>query len=534
MGSRTGSPVYLGLTWDRSAWERAPSLVDAVLPLLEGVAVHWNFPAFPARQERSASGIASVLGSRLHGGGDVVVPMGYAGAPHPFLTLEELEKELGWGLRNPWSTGVTDVLGVTPSLLLPRLADLHRREALELYGRAGFRGVGVWRRGGTGPISHEGLTVFPCTRLAPPHRGAPQVASTLSQVLRRSPGAFLVLDLAAFPSPPSAAEALKALLSGISALGTGIGVLDGAPRAGGPDSSPAVDWQDWHCFPAPLLRRLLRSADVHRARRRRRSDEHQRVLEALSGNPPGTTAEEAVEAREKRPIAHMQGEVTLAGKEFDVRILGGRFCGITRGRTALTPALPASSFLVVSGRSVAFKGRSSISFEAEGVTGLREELGLDGPSGGRLVIEYQFSGDSPELLVSGAIRYPTPAAEAPLTESAPLVLALAEVPGTAPAEVSAVCPDGTRAVYRVGEGPRWLAVPGMQWTVPGPVCGVRLRTPPGAEKRWGLCFFRLRTRGRRTVLEANPFGSPAPAAGALEGEEAFSVLVSLPADGETV
>ena len=69
--------------------------------------------------------------------------MGFSGACHPLLNLDELDKELSWGLKNPWGTGLTDVLNLRTRVLIPRVADLVRPGALKLYAERGFTLVGI-------------------------------------------------------------------------------------------------------------------------------------------------------------------------------------------------------------------------------------------------------------------------------------------------------------------------------------------------------------------------------------------------------
>ena len=76
--------------------------------------------------DAGASAVAPVLRERLASAGDSLLAMGCTGACQPVLGLEELDREIAWGLRNPWSTGLADVFGRRPAAAVPRLADLDR------------------------------------------------------------------------------------------------------------------------------------------------------------------------------------------------------------------------------------------------------------------------------------------------------------------------------------------------------------------------------------------------------------------------
>ena len=99
--------------------------------------------------------------------------------------------------------------------------------------------------------------------------------------------------------------------------------------------------------------------------------------------------------RQLRLVAHMLGDVALTGS-FDVRLHGGRFCGVTRQGGSLFRRGPAVSYHPAwGGASANFKTVSSFSFESDHGTGLREELGIEGKEGALLSIEYSFRDDSP-------------------------------------------------------------------------------------------------------------------------------------------
>ena len=118
------------------------------------------------RTDTGASGLAPVLRERLASAGDSLIAMGCTGACQPVLGLEELDREIAWGVRNPWSTGLADVLGRRPAAIAPRLADLDRPGAAALFLRHGLALVGT--AAADRPLAfsgHYGVRVFPYTRL---------------------------------------------------------------------------------------------------------------------------------------------------------------------------------------------------------------------------------------------------------------------------------------------------------------------------------------------------------------------------------
>jgi hypothetical protein len=239
------------------------------------------------------------------------------------------------------------------------------------------------------------------------------------------------------------------------------------------------------------------------------------------------------ETRSHRLVAHMLGEVLLAGSGFDVRLSGGRFCGIVRQGKDIVPRFPAISSIRLSGRQHTFRTTSSFSFEGDAGTGLREELTIDGEGGAGLSIEYSFRDDCPGLSISGEIRFPRLGEASCVEEYAPLAFALREVDRGEPAEIRAQAPDGSVSIAARPAEDAILVLPGARHRVRRADGGwiVLCFSCPGAGS-WGIPSFRIVRHKRRRLLLANPFGcwSPLPG-GALSGRrESFSMLLELEDD----
>ncbi len=475
--------------------------------------------------------------------------MGFAGALHPLLTLDELDKELCWTTRNPWSTGVMDLFDAKPSALAPRLSDLERPAALELYRSSGFGRLCVELERAARPRSLDGLTLVPVIRLAP--RAGP--ATETSRRIRRAAGqdALLMIELSAFPSEQAFQSFFDELLKAVSSSGIVLSTIEDVDGRAGtltPTSAPGAPWDE---LPASLLRHRLSLASAYQRKKKKKNEDYRKILNLLAF-PPGF-AESPMEGNAVAPsarkdngktlVAHMQGDVALAGRDFDVRLSGGRFSGIVYRGRYLLPNIPASSFMTICGKTFHFKTRSSISFEGDDGTGLRDELSLETGNGRRhreavdasrcnLAIEYEFRGDAPELFIGAVLSYPLFTAGQIVEALAPLAIPLTELRGHGPARVEAICPDGSRAVHVITERDGWKPVSAMTWLVEAQGARILLHTAPPAEKRWGLGFFRITRSRRRRLLEANPFGSAIPTPGPLiSGKtEAFTLFIGIEED----
>jgi hypothetical protein len=576
---RNGGRLCLGIQWDAESWQNAPLWCDYLFGKLDTRQVHWNIPALPAHtQRKKRASFTRALRGRIEANGDPVTAMGFTGACHPLLNLDELAREISWGLRNPWGTGLTDLLDVRPTVLIPPVPDLSRAEAWRLYRAHGFSrvGIGCEPRRGAGvlfparypahflparypahflparypahflparypahflPARYPAHFLpdggFPCLRF-PVARAGP--GDPLTRQVRRLIAAggslFLLLDLSELddlaPLRFTFEWVLAPLLTpgGRALSSVAEAFPEPPPRKGAPECVP-----DWSPFPALALHEKIGAAAGISRRKRKKAEEYQELLAAFAPGdvqaPPGSEDGEDSSSR-SRLLAHMQGEVVLSGPEFDVQLTGGRFSGITQRGETFLPLRQAGSYLRIGGRTMTFRTVSSFSFEGESGTGLREELGLAGEPDASLSIEYSFREDCPQLSVKAEIRFPRMAAAALVEEYAPLAIVLAELPRGGSATVQTTAPDGSIASATIAERTGWRALPGAAARIVRPGArSVVVRYGAPDSRRWGVPFFRIaRARGAR-ILEMNPFGSYAPVpAAALSGRSAvFSLLL---------
>jgi hypothetical protein len=226
----------------------------------------------------------------------------------------------------------------------------------------------------------------------------------------------------------------------------------------------------------------------------------------------------------------MLGEVTLAGTAFDVRLRGGRFCGIVRQGADLLPNRPARSFFRMGRNLRPLRTVSSVSFETDHGTGLREELGLDDGKPSVVRIEYSFQDDSPRLVISVDVDFPELPAGSQVDEYAPIALALRSLRKDEEAAVEVTAPDGSTFSALVSERGGSIFLPGAQHRIRRADGGwIVLEFSQAGGRAWGLPSFGVRKAGRERVLECNPFGSTHPvAADALRGRRArFSMTMGI-------
>jgi hypothetical protein len=527
MAKRSGKQVFLGVQWDRGSWDNLPPLCDLITETAGKRPLLWNFPAVPPDSlPQARAWLEETVGARLDL--DLVAAMGFAGACHPVLTLDELGKELSWGVENPWGTGVAQVLNVHPEILMPRVADTLRADALAAYRSRGFKTLGIPAGRGLSWFAPDGLDCFTYVRV--PAANPRGVRRTF---LRED--VLIMIDLSGSVSRDSLRQALDLVIPSLAPEGAPSPLVVARPSS--PQLPGLADIrQDWSAFPAPLLRQALVGAGAGARKKRKRNDEYRELLSCYSLGAADTDPAHKASSQSTLPagshlVAQMLGEVSLAGSSFDVRLAGGRFTGIARGGHDFLPLRPARSYLRVSGRHLHFHTRNSFSFEGDGGTGLREVLGIDSPERASLDIEYSFREGSPLLEITAEVRWPAMPPAETVDEHAPFVITLRELGRSEEALITAEAPDGSTASLRA-ESSAWMVVPAALHRVPLAGGATLLLQPaPAGSRGWSLASFRVAREGRKRFLEANPFGGwfPTPAALLSERRERFSLLIGIEA-----
>ncbi len=536
MKRRNGRRVGLGFQWNADSWDLVGSLSDSLFARLSAHPVHWILPSFPVDAARKPSSLVRSLLSRVSAGTDRVIARGFAGACHPLLNLDELEREISWGVKNQWLTGTADILSSRPSILAPPVPDLLRPGAWELYRQLGFRLIGICPGTSSRPAADPPGCFFYNKVDAGLMKPGTAEAKRMRKLLTAPESSFIVVDLSGVRDQAQFSMVLDELSATLLAADSGLTLL---PEMGDlPASAPMPSgWRlDWTSFPIPQLRADLGEIAGAARKKRKKSEEYRDLLQRISptAGPRDTPARSAAagseDSRRQRLVAVMPGDVTLAGSAFDVRLSGGRFAGAVRRGKELLPRRPAQSYLRINGSASCLRTLSSFSFESETGTGLREELGIDGRDGAVVCIEYSFRDDSPALWIAAELRLPDLGAQARIDEYAPLSIALRDLGKRETVTVESTAPDESRAAVVLAEGADWVLMPGSTHRIRRSDGGwIVLRYSSPAARRWGLPFFRVvRTRSGRT-LEVNPFGSFAPVSGAeLSGRrESLTLLLGL-------
>ena len=256
---------------------------------------------------------------------DTVTAMGFTGACHPLLNLDELAKEISWGMKNPWGTGIWEVFGVRPSVLIPSLPDLSRPGAFEVYKKYGVQTIGYPSAASLRFTRLQDVRLFPVFRLHARSAGPDDPAvRLLARLVKDNKDVFILLELSGLDSLQPLRFLLENLVFRLLVETNERFTTLGDPQPSTPYTlSPGLDLS---AFPAPILRRKFKAAAAQARRKRKRNEDYRRILFSLT--PSDLPDDEGEPEERSEPdaslVAQMQGEVMFAGSEFDVRLLGGR------------------------------------------------------------------------------------------------------------------------------------------------------------------------------------------------------------------
>ena len=185
--------------------------------------------------------------------------------------------------------------------------------------------------------------------------GSPE-ARKARRLLGQAANLFVMVDLSGSPG----LAAVRALLEEAP------GLFGGRLPAFSPLPDTAVDLPqqpaaastrlDWSPLSVPGLHAVLDDTGAMSPPEKKKTEEYNSLLNRLGSAALGSTARDAARGngqsgqdtadtrRRLHLVAHMLGEVSLSGSMFDVRIHGGRFCGVTRQGRDLMPLQAARAY----------------------------------------------------------------------------------------------------------------------------------------------------------------------------------------------
>jgi hypothetical protein len=484
----------------------------SLIPALPSSPAHWAIPSGPLAGPDAGSWAAFLGELPVRRPLDLVVAVGYAGAPHPMLQLEELRREVEWG-QHPPGDAVRPYRAV-PGVLAPVAADFLRPEALRLYATKGLRRVVVPAEGCWPAASETGIEGARLQVLYY-HPAAQVAAERPAPLVERVAGGVLGIAV-----DPENGRALRSALDRLASraslvflrLDEPVVVAQPGPLAPLPGSDPA-------------LRDRASSVSAFRTHRQA-IEETATVLQVLSGlrSVAGPDRSVAVFPASKREnTAVMMGAVSLSDGALGAQFDAGRLTGLAWNGRPVTPLVPARSYAGPPRRPRPYEVTNGFALEADRLRGLRCIHRLAGESAA-LSLEYFFVEDFPVLVVTGRVRYPR---RRGLESVSPLEIAVAPVPEGEAVTVHVLSRGEAPYEVRVADGDPPVCLSGslfwFQGSAGGLIAGFPPVKEPVLESVW-LHTERLQTGG---ALFASFFANRDRSGAFLGREELFSLYLGV-------
>ncbi len=403
----TSNPIELVSALERSL--EAASGID--FPL------HWSYCIHTLLGNTSSRADNVITGLRARSD-DHQIPVGFSGAYHPLLKIDELKKELLWSRENPFNENPKAVFNSLPlKALFPYSVDFRRAPARLAYKGGPTIIVEDRSRDLLYCISEDRYSTLPVIHT--PSLDEKRLRKQLLRLYRRESdekAAILIDGLLTSPAPIS--ETL-AVLGDLRARFPGFEIVSVErwlpTRSGESEDIRSIELRPLPIPVDPVTRRFWSSVPTKQKGRKRITNELiKQRLERLSfvgieEKKGAIGLDSQLRADERTLVADMSGEVLLTESELSARFKQGRIVAIRRdGHEAACP-LPARSFLRFEGKTSEFTTISSFSFEGPRARGLRVVQKLDSENlatPGQIVADYYFEEGEEDLLISLTVAYP--------------------------------------------------------------------------------------------------------------------------------
>jgi len=446
MSGKKELTLYVGIRWQQAASrliaEKTENLLEKLTQakLEKSIPLHWNLPIAPYLENKNShtDRIVTEIKTRITACKDCIVPMGYSGAAHPLLGAPELEKELTWCFSNPWKHGIIEQFKQSPYIIIPYIPDIMRKASLRAYHKNGFSLLGLPFSNSLNGIYMFGpwevqthLKIF-CYQHITHYKK--ETKSTLPYNLdRHTSHLFILFDV-------HTAETHLVLEDIIQTLSKRFHVQFASlkektvSRAGKKELTNLSYNPPLPCNPRARI--YLKNASALKTKDPQTESDIRNILKLISFNNLDLTSKkiELIHSSGKKTFlkpkiisAHMPGQVTLPGANFDVVFSGGKLHAILKGAKQYTTGRALDSLIKTNKRTYMYTAGSIFSFEDEDSRGLLEKISCHLPGiaeASTIIREYSYVGDFPYLLITMEVTYPEISKLPEITQVSPFELAV--------------------------------------------------------------------------------------------------------------
>jgi len=494
---------------------------------------HWALSStlFADLSQKAGSSIRDLLTKRIISHRDSIIPKGFSGSAHSLLLKEELEKEIDWGLSNPWSSGVKDLFDIYPDAWIPADIDLLRSPLKFFYDSYPY----IWiilpgaesGEPGVKCVYKTDVLVFPSLFLNG-MEDFPLLKKIKKNASRLQRPMFIYFYLEGPESLPSleqffnVAERLYSSKWIISFDCLDTHLLQRQEK-GSRDDTEAVSKE---VIPHSPLHRLVRMDGFrnHMPLTEPAQDEKTASFlhdfgNACSNRSPDIpkTFDTPFSIKERSLFANMPGLATISEKNQAIQFDNGRLKEICFLQTPITCGIPVTSYISTKEETWYFQSTSAFSFEDEGVRGLRESLIVEASGKdffpketGYLITDYYFQEGVQDLVIAVHIRYPEFNGNGTLSAFAPLEIPVFLFDRSEKIIVQGWYPDGESYSVDISSAETIYEFPGSAFCISSGKLHLALNFACGSTIPVTLLPCRVTSRKKLSLFSINPMGSYRP------------------------
>jgi len=532
--------------------EKALSLLEEHTMSSE-LKVHWNLPCIPLLEHSSlrAKALLTRLKNRIDTKGDLLLPMGYSGAHHPFLLKEELRYELDWTFVNRWNSGWFEFLSSNSAALMPPSMDFCRESSKQLYREKNYLWLAIssGERNRIYLIRGEKLLVLPFIDFS--KLSVKEISKALKSSFKKIDTPLVLLfNLFNNNNTFKTNNFLDSLLYLKRRYNISFCKIPQYFQDEAELNIYSFSYSENGDIPleSVLTSKELSDSPVDRVYRieackirenRDYLNKPELLKKILIINSPqylrskyanGNFTLQTPPIKGRSFIANMSGTVNLGEADMEAVIFEGKLKNFSvRGKEVLIDEC-SSSYISYPKRQFSFEQSGIFSFEDEMSRGLREISGIDLPdsrSPGKLMIDYYLLNEFPALFISVFITYPELRSVQTIQSYSPLEIPLFRITPGHTVMLEALFPDGEKYSQKLPAISGYYRFPGKTFILTCGESNLLVDFTDYECRRVNLLPVRIRKIKKDYLLYINPGGSYCSCPSTLiEGvEEHFTLML---------
>jgi hypothetical protein len=515
MGKKTIN-LYLGLRINTASVQDVCIKSEKILNELDknnlNIKLAWNFACCPLLEEntKEMDNLLIEIKTRIKAKNDTVIPIGYTGALHPFLNVDEIKKELRWSIHNEQGTGIKDIFNISPDILFPVIPELNRKEIMQVYKETGFSYIGIpQKQVHINPFNIKNDTPVNLISFIEYYNYADfQFSSKLKRIFRQQENNLIIM-LCFRPSFYENKDEFD--LSVLTLLNTiekyfniNFCSFESINNISA-DSYKELSFYDLPSYPD------IRRRGLNAVKYRKKDNTYKDVLNIFNPLLTIKTNKEPKPLKNsfhnsRQNVSSMHGDIILYGNNFTVHFSNGQFSGITKKGKEITVRKKSKSYITVSGRKHKYRLLNAFSIEGERTRGLRSSLAVKiGKYDFNFQSDYIFIDDFPYLIVASYIDYPNIENNSVLEQIVPIEIPLFYFDGNV--EIFSIFPDKSKSNYFISQKSDYVVATGSTFFFKNNDTGIVFGYPKDKAPSISTCQIKIKRERKKYLLSINPFGS---------------------------